>query len=79
MGVTVSRSEQLHAKLTSPEVATFLAVGAAGYVVDVTAFNVLRSQPLLSTADPSYARIVAVALAWDCRWPRWSSLTTCSA
>jgi putative flippase GtrA len=63
MGVTVSRSEQLLAKLTSPEVATFLAVGATGYVVDVSAFNVLRSQPFLSTADPSYARIVAVALA----------------
>jgi len=59
----MSRSEQLLAKLTSPEVATFLAVGGAGYVVDVTSFNVLRSQTFLSTVDPSYARILAVALA----------------
>lgn len=59
----MSRSEQLLAKLTSPEVVTFLAVGGAGYVVDVTSFNLLRSQSFLSTVDPSYARIVAVALA----------------
>jgi putative flippase GtrA len=59
----MSRSEQLLAKLTSPEVATFLAVGGAGYVVDVTSFNLLRSESILSTVDPSYARIVAVALA----------------
>jgi putative flippase GtrA len=58
-----SRSEQLLAKLTTPEVATFLAVGGAGYVVDVTSFNLLRSESFLSTVDPSYARIVAVALA----------------
>jgi putative flippase GtrA len=58
-----SRSEQLLAKLTSAEVTTFLAVGGAGYIVDVTSFNVLRSQPLLSTIDPSYARIVALASA----------------
>jgi putative flippase GtrA len=58
-----SRSEQLLAKLTNPEVATFLAVGGAGYVVDVTSFNLLRSESFLSTVDPSYARIVAVALA----------------
>jgi putative flippase GtrA len=59
----MSRSEQLVAKLTSPEVTTFLAVGGAGYIVDVTSFNVLRSEPLLSTIDPSYARTVALALA----------------
>lgn len=59
----MSRPEQLLAKLTSPEVATFLAVGGAGYVVDVTSFNLLRSDSLLSAVDPSYARIVAVALA----------------
>ncbi len=58
----MSRSELL-AKFTSPEVVTFLAVGGVGYVVDVTAFNLLRSQSLLSTVDPSYARIMAVALA----------------
>lgn len=56
-------SDRLLAKLTSPEVVTFLTVGGVGYVVDVVSFNLLRSQNFLSTADPSYARIVAVALA----------------
>ena len=56
------RSDLL-SKFASPEVATFLAVGGTGYVVDVTAFNVLRTHSVLSTVDPSYARIVAVALA----------------
>jgi putative flippase GtrA len=59
----MSRSDQLLARLTSPEVATFLAVGGVGYVVDVTSFNLLRSESILRTVDPSYARIVAVALA----------------
>ncbi len=59
----MSRFEPLLAKLTSPEVATVLAVGGTGYVVDVTSFNMLRSESLLSTLDPSYARVVAVALA----------------
>jgi putative flippase GtrA len=59
---TMSRFDLLLAKL-APEVITFLTVGAVGYVVDVTSFNLLRSHSFLSTADPSYARIVAVALA----------------
>jgi putative flippase GtrA len=59
----MSRSEQLLARFTSPEVVTFLAVGGVGYVVDVTSFNLLRTQSFLSAADPSYARVVAVALA----------------
>ncbi len=59
----MSRSDRLLAKLSSPEVTTFLAVGGAGYVVDVTSFNLLRSDSFLGTVDPSYARIVAVALA----------------
>ncbi len=59
----MSRFEPLLAKLTSPEVATFLAVGGTGYIVDVTTFNMLRTDSILSTLDPSYARIVAVALA----------------
>jgi putative flippase GtrA len=59
----MSRSEQFLQKLTSPEVVTFLAVGGVGYVVDVTSFNLLRSQGPMATHDPSYARIVAVALA----------------
>jgi putative flippase GtrA len=59
----MSRSDVVLAKFTSPEVVTFLAVGGVGYVVDVTAFNMLRSQIFLSTADPSYARILAVGVA----------------
>ena len=62
-GVAMSRCDELFVELASPEVATFLVVGGAGYVVDVTSFNMLRSESLLSTLDPSYARIVAVALA----------------
>ncbi len=57
------RPEQLLTKLTSPEVVTFLAVGGVGYVVDVTSFNLLRSESILSAVDPSYARVAAVALA----------------
>lgn len=55
--------ERLLAKFTSPEVVTFLAVGGLGYVVDIASFNLLRSAPVLSTVDPSYARVLAVALA----------------
>ncbi|NRQ51083.1 GtrA family protein [Aeromicrobium stalagmiti] len=53
----------LLARLTSPEVITFLAVGGAGYVVDVGGFNLLRSVPLFAGHDPTLAKIVAVALA----------------
>jgi putative flippase GtrA len=42
---------------------TFLSVGGVGYVVDVGAFNLLRSAPGLATVDPSFARILAVGLA----------------
>ena len=59
----MSLSERVLARLTSPEVVTFLAVGGVGYVVDVTSFNLLRTESVLRTVDPSYARIVAVALA----------------
>lgn len=47
----------------SPELLTFLAVGGTGYVVDVGAFNVLRSSPLFATIHPTWSKIVAVALA----------------
>ena len=47
----------------SREVTTFLAVGGTGYVVDVLAFNLLRSEPVFASVDPSYARVVAVGLA----------------
>lgn len=45
------------------EVLMFLAVGGFGYVVDVLAFNVLRSIEPFRTADPAYARTLAVVLA----------------
>ncbi len=47
----------------SPEVLTFLAVGGAGYVVDVSAFNLLRSTRTLGAWDPSVARVLAVCVA----------------
>lgn len=50
-------------RFATPEVLTFLAVGGAGYVVDVVAFNVLRSLPGLAAADPADARVLAVAVA----------------
>lgn len=49
--------------LLSREVLTFLTVGGTGYVVDVAAFNGLRSVAPFSTIDPSVARTLAVAVA----------------
>ena len=37
----------------TPEMATFLLVGGTGYVVDVLAFNLLRSYGPLVQADPT--------------------------
>lgn len=59
----MSLSETLRARLGSTEVLSFLAVGGAGYVVDVAAFNLLRSAPGFASADPSYAKVLAVAVA----------------
>lgn len=42
---------------------TFLAVGGAGYVTDVVAFNWLRDQPFLGGQNPIGAKIAAVAVA----------------
>jgi putative flippase GtrA len=42
---------------------TFLTVGGLGYLVDVASFNALRSTQVLGAVDPSYARVLAVALA----------------
>lgn len=47
----------------SREVLTFLAVGAAGYVTDVAAFNWLREQPVLGSPDPIGAKVAAVGVA----------------
>jgi putative flippase GtrA len=49
--------------LLNREVRNFLAVGGAGYVVDVAAFNLLRSVQPFARLDPSVARTIAVALA----------------
>ena len=54
---------ELLRRLLTREVLTFLAVGGAGYVVDVGAFNILRSLAPLNTLDPTVARTVAVAVA----------------
>lgn len=50
-------------RLLTREVVTFLAVGAAGYGVDVTAFNLLLSRGPLAGHDPSLARTAAVGAA----------------
>lgn len=54
---------ELIARLLTREVRTFLAVGGTGYVLDVAAFNVLRSVHPFATLNPSVARTVAFALA----------------
>lgn len=54
--------ELLH-RLANRETATFLSVGAAGYVVDVVAFNLLRSAYPLDVIDPVVARVLAVIAA----------------
>lgn len=57
------RPAELATRFATPEVVTFLAVGGAGYVVDVGGFNLLRAVPLFAAHDPAWAKIVAVALA----------------
>lgn len=58
-----SAVDRLIRRLTTPEVLAFLMVGGAGYVVDVLAFNYLRSLPTLAVMDPSVAKVMAVAAA----------------
>ena len=50
-------------RLTEAEVLTFLTVGGTGYVVDVVAFNLLRSTAPLAGSDPVVARALAVVVA----------------
>ena len=57
------RWHELIERLLTREVLTFLAVGCTGYVVDVTAFNLLRSIHPFAGLDPSVARTLAVAVA----------------
>ncbi|AXT86901.1 GtrA family protein [Aeromicrobium sp. A1-2] len=59
----MSRPSGIVARLMSPEILSFLAVGGFGYVVDVGVFNYLRTAPLLVGLDPSVAKSLAVALA----------------
>jgi len=47
----------------TPEILAFLTVGGAGYIVDVLAFNYLRTLPALAAMDPSVAKVIAVAAA----------------
>ena len=54
---------ELARRFLTREVLTFLAVGGAGYVVDVAAFNLLLSLTPFSTLDPTVARTLAVAVA----------------
>lgn len=50
-------------RFLNPEILSFLAVGGAGYIVDVGAFNVLRDNSPTATLDPSVAKVIAVLLA----------------
>ena len=59
----MSTIAELLARKLTPEVVSFLTVGGAGYVVDVGAFNYLRTAPVLGALDPSVAKSLAVALA----------------
>jgi putative flippase GtrA len=66
---------ELVARLVTREVLTFLAVGGTGYVVDVVAFNVLRSVHPFADLDPSMARTLAVAVAMCVTYAGNRSLT----
>jgi putative flippase GtrA len=70
-----SAIDRLIRRLTTPEVLTFLAVGAVGYVVDVLAFNYLRTLPPFATQDPSVAKTLAVAAAMVVTYVGNESLT----
>ncbi|MFL6156152.1 MAG: GtrA family protein [Marmoricola sp.] len=50
-------------RLLSREVVSFLTVGGTGYVVDVAAFNWLRSLTPFAVLDPTVARTIAVLAA----------------
>ena len=50
-------------RVLTPEVASFLLVGGAGYVVDVAVFNALLGTAPFDRWDPALARVAAVAVA----------------
>lgn len=65
----------------SPEITTFLLVGGAGFIVDIVAFNLLRTAPWFATHDVSIDKIVAVALPmvvtyWGNRALTWRTADT---
>ena len=62
-GAAMPSLDAVRRKAVSPEVLTFLAVGGAGYVVDVSVFNLLRSTVTFGAWDPSVARVLAVGVA----------------
>jgi putative flippase GtrA len=62
-------------RFLTPEVISFLAVGGTGYVVDVGAFNALRSVPAIAALDPSVAKVLAVLLAMIVTYVGNSALT----
>ena len=68
-------SRDLVRRFLSPEVLTFLAVGGAGYIVDVATFNLLRTLAPFSTLDPTVARTMAVAVAMCVTYAGNSTLT----
>lgn len=51
------------ARFATPEVLAFLGVGGVGYVVDVAAFNLLRSWHEVGPHHPVLARVLAVVVA----------------
>ncbi|MCW2750209.1 MAG: GtrA family protein [Aeromicrobium sp.] len=59
----IASLERLIRRFTTPEVLAFLMVGGTGYIVDVLAFNYLRTLPTLAAMDPSVAKVMAVAAA----------------
>lgn len=65
----------MRSRLLTPEVVSFLAVGGLGYVVDVGAFNALRSTPAIAALDPSVAKVIAVLLAMIVTYVGNSALT----
>jgi len=62
-GVPGGLAALVRRRLLTREVVTFLAVGGTGYVVDVLAFNLLRSTPPFGVWDPAVARTLAVLAA----------------
>lgn len=58
-----------------PETVTFLAVGGAGYVTDVVAFNLLRTLDPFALLDPTVARTLAVIPAMAVTFIGHRSLT----